>query len=979
MADDLPRYWQSLTARSGELVPVKDEFPEELPVGPVKELTSTDRRGFFRLMGLSAAAGLAACNRAPVQKVIPFLTQPEGLIPGLALHYASVCGGCAAGCGVLLKTRDGRPIKVEGNDEHPLTRGGTCAKGQAVVLSLYDADRAKGPSFAGKASSWASLDAAVTSGLGAVKKAGAAIRLVLPWRVGPSAEAAVKSFLEAFPTARTVRDEPASPFAAIALGHQKTHGVRAVPSYRFELAKVVASFGADFQGGWLSPVEHTRAHATARDALVKRSMSRHFQLEAAMSLTGTNADRRILLAPSDEAFALGALVHKLAANSKHLDRERIAAAANPFALGEAAVALEQSLDEIAAALTAAGPAGLVISGSDLPQVQALANAANELLGAYGHTVRLDLAAPLDPTALTLDELLAELRAGTVGAVVLAGGNPVYSHPRGEELGALLAKTGLTVSTADRLDETASLASHHAPGHNPLEDWGDAEPQRGLIGLRQPGIRPLFDTRGAFESLLLWAGAKQPWYDFVRARWQREVQVPWDESVQRGFAQLPSAAPAAAFSAEGLLAALGSPPPAGEGDELVLFPPVGVGDGSLGNNGWLQELPDPITKATWGNYLLVPPSRAAKEGIVDGQVVTVSSGDRQVTLPALVQPGLHPRTLALALGYGRSKAGRVGNGVGKNASPLAAASKSALFAAGVKLTVTPEVRVIAQTQTHASLEGRPHVQEATLEEFLANPHAGAEAHGPGHTRRSMWSGHTFAGNRWGLVVNLSACTGCSACVVACQAENNIAVVGEDEVRRKRDMAWMRIDRYYAGPPENPEVVHQPMMCQHCENAPCETVCPVLATLHSSDGLNQQVYNRCVGTRYCANNCPTKVRRFNWFENPHPDPLERMVLNPDVVVRSRGVMEKCSMCVQRIDEVRALAKREGRPVADREIRTACQQSCPAAAISFGDLNDPKSEVAHLASDGRNYRVLEELNVGPAVSYLTRIKNPGAKERP
>ncbi|WNG49451.1 4Fe-4S dicluster domain-containing protein [Archangium minus] len=981
MSETTPKYWQSLAARAGDpalLEQSRNEFAEELPVGVAAQ---SSRRDFFKVMGLSAAAAMVACQRAPVQKAVPFIAKPDELTPGLALWYATTCGACSAQCGVLLKTRDGRPIKVEGNEEHPVSRGGVCAVGQASVLSLYDANRSRWPSVGGSRAAWVDLDKAVTEGLRKLAGEGKAIRLVLPWVMGPTAEAAVARFLAAFPTARTVRFDATGELEAIAEAYRLTHGARLVPDYRFDQAKVIASFGADFLGTWVSPVAFTRQYTSARDAAGKREMARHWQLEPLMSLTGASADRRVPVAPSDLVPALAALVKRLAEKAGR-DVEGLTG------LPEARVSTDV-LDALAGELWAAKEKALVVCGGDEPAAYVLANVANELLGNAGTTVSISGGLTLDAGAMSFGELLGELDAKQVGAVLFHGVNPAYAHPKGDALAGLLKDVAVTVATSDRLDETASLVGFHAPDHTPLESWGDAEPRRGVLGLRQPVVSPLHETRSAMESLLRWAGVEQSYDDFLRARWEAEVfpranvatgfQAFWDESVRQGVVVVlpPATTEAPAFRPESVAALKGSAVTAGE-LELVLYQKVGLRDGALANNGWLLEMPDPISKATWGNYLCVAPSTASKLGISDGQVVEVGFGGRTLAVPALVQPGTHPRALGLAMGYGRTKVGRIGNDVGDNAFGLASFTKGKVrrAALGVRLRVTPEHKPLALSQIHASMEGRGLVREAELAEFLANPSAGnekEEGHGGGHPL-SIWSGHEYKGHKWALAVDLSACTGCSACVVSCQAENNIPIVGEDEARRQRELHWMRIDRYYEGEPEAPRVVHQPMMCQHCDNAPCETVCPVLATVHSSEGLNQQVYNRCVGTRYCANNCPTKVRRFNWFDYKHDEPIERMVLNPDVVVRTRGVMEKCSLCVQRVQEGKALAKREGRELRDGDIRTACQQSCPAQAIHFGDINDPNSDVAKLAKSGRAYRLLEELNIGPAVTYLTKVRNTG-----
>ncbi|MCY1020958.1 TAT-variant-translocated molybdopterin oxidoreductase [Pyxidicoccus sp. MSG2] len=987
MSESLPKYWQSLAERAGALPEhARNEFAEELPVGVAAvPPDASSRRDFFKVMGLSAAAAMVACQRAPVQKIIPYVSRPDEVTPGLSLWYASTCNGCSAQCGVLLKTRDGRPIKVEGNDEHPVSKGGVCAVGQASVLSLYDASRARFPSLSCQRTAWAALDGKVKEGLRQATESGMPIRVVLPWVMGPTAEAAVKRFLATYPTARTVRYEPLGELAAIGDAHRVTHGVRVVPDYRFENAKVIASFGADFLGTWVSPVAFTRQYTEARDAAGKRDMALHYQVEPVLTLTGAAADRRFVVSPSDVTPALADLVRRLA---------RKAERAVPAVASVAAPALEETaLEELAEALWAQRGRALVVAGGDDVAAQVLANTANALLGNEGNTVSVADGVALDADALTYGELLSELRAGGVGAVLFLGVNPAYADPRGDELAALLKSVLLTVATNDRLDETASLMRFHAPDVTGLESWGDAEPRRGVLSLRQPAVAPLHDTRPLVESLLLWAGAPRSHYDFLRERWEAEVfpragvagqdfSAFWDDAVRRGVVMLPATPVAApAFREDGLAKALAGVARASVDWELVLYPTVALRDGALANNGWLQEVPDPITKVTWGNPACIAPARAKALGLSDGDVVRVRSGAKTVEVPVLIQAGTHPSVIAVPVGYGRTRAGRIADGIGANGYPLATVvgGQSRRAVPGVTVESTGERQPLALTQTYNRLDGRPHVREAELAAFLANPRAGNEEHeahgGNDKHPLSIWSGHEYKGHRWALAVDLSACTGCSACVVSCQAENNIPSVGRDEVLRSREMHWMRIDRYYAGDEANPQVVHQPMMCQHCENAPCETVCPVLATVHSSEGLNQQVYNRCVGTRYCANNCPTKVRRFNWFDYKHDEPLERMVLNPDVVVRSRGVMEKCSMCVQRVQEAKASANREGRALRDGDVQTACQQSCPAKAIHFGDLNDSGSAVAKLAKDGRAFRLLEELNIGSSITYLTKIRNTGS----
>ncbi len=936
---------------------------------PMAEKTNYKRRNFFKMMGLSASAAAMACQRAPVNKIIPFLVQPEEITPGVPVSYASTCGACPASCGLLVKTRDGRPIKIEGNELHPVSGGGVCAVGQASVLTLYDASRARGPLSSGKPTKWSDLDRTVRNGLRGIGEANRAIRLVTPPYVGPSGEAAIKQFLTTYPSARRVSHDPLGA-TAIAKAHVLTHGASVIPSYRLDRARVVVGFAADFLGSWNNPVRLTRQYTAGRDPDRARVMSRHFQIEPHLTLTGANADVRTPLLPSDLVPTLAALAKRLGIETGITHEPELAPAL---------------LDRLAAELREARGASLVLCGSDDVVAQALTNAINQALDNYGMTVALP-AGVVVPESQTIEDLILDLRKGAVAAVIVLGTNPVYSHAEGSELGERLSGIELTVATNDRPDETGSRTQHLAPDHNYLESWGDAEPERGLLGLFQPTVAPLYDTRPAFESLLIWAGAGRSYYDVVRRRWQSDVfpaavDAPptfdefWERSVHDGFAKVTPAPIESSFRKDGLLSALATWSPVGSANsfEIVLYPPVALRDGSLGNNAWLQELPDPVTKVSWGNVVSIAPSTARTIGVGDGDLVDLRQGDRRLTLPALLQPGMHPRALAVALGRGRTHAGPVGNGVGANAFLLANdLGRARLTRVGVTLEPTGQRVTLPRTQTHESMEGRGLVQEMNFDQLLRGGGL-AVSHTAKEAPPSMWPRHEYPGRRWAMAIDLSKCTGCEACLVACQAENNVTVVGVEEVRRGREMYWIQIDRYYDGPPEAPRVLHQPMLCQHCENAPCETVCPVLAVVHSSEGLTQQVYNRCVGTRYCSNNCPFKIRRFNWFAYPR-DATERMVLNPDVTVRSRGVTEKCSFCSQRIEEAKTRARRENRPLEDGDVRPACAQSCPAGAIVFGDINDPKSRVSERVGSSRAYRLLTELNIGPSVRYLARVRNPG-----
>jgi molybdopterin-containing oxidoreductase family iron-sulfur binding subunit len=1007
------QYWKSLQERDGEeafLSESQREFLESPPDSQDEMPSGWSRRGFLRAAGFAftgaAGAMLSGCSRAPVQKTIPLLSQPEFLTPGRAVYYASTCGACPSGCGVLIKNRDGRPIKLEGNPEHPISRGGLCAVGQASVLGLYDSLRLKDPLIDGKAAAWQDVDTAVTARLRDVARVDRFVYFLSGTNTSPTRRAVIERFLRAFPNSRHVVYDPLS-CTAILDAHERTHGARVLPRYQFDRADVVVSFDADFLGTWISPVEFASGY-TSRRTLESSSprLSYHAQFESRMSLTGSKADLRRAVSPGE----VGLLMNQLA--------QRIAKAAggalNWGNLAETSMAASE-LDELAQRLWENRGSSLVVCGAQDVSAQVVCNYLNHLLGNYGTT--LDIERPSlqrqgDDRALTV--LVEDLRNGRVAALLVDGVDPVADLPGGEELAAAMKQVPLRVSFQDHLDETAHLAQYVCPDNHYLESWSDAEPVSGTLSLTQPAIAPIANRRSVLESLSTWVGEVKPAYDLIRDHWRQNIfprqkaqssfDTFWQLALHEGFAVADSASTRPKEFNLSSVAPVQVPASRSESDlELVLYPKIGMLSGAHAGNPWLQELPDPISKVTWDNYACLSPATAARLGLADGDVVSIKTaqpGAAELLLPAFIQPGQHDQAVAVALGYGRTESerfARVGpewlegkptvgadGRVGKNAASLLELRNGLIqyFGRSVAVAKTNARHLLASTQDFHSLsappnlampgwEPRPIIQETTWDELQKDPKAGSV--GVEEAKEDLWpNDHPSPGHRWSMAIDLTACTGCSACVIGCQAENNVPVVGKDEVRRKRAMHWMRIDRYYSENAGAVEVAHQPMLCQQCGHAPCETVCPVLATTHSEEGLNQQIYNRCVGTRYCANNCPYKVRRFNWFDYPHQDPFANLVLNPDVTVRSRGIMEKCTFCVQRIQDGKAEGKRKGSPLQDGAIQTACQQSCPAQAIVFGDINDPKSRVAQLAKSGRHYRVLEEINVRPSIGYLRLVRN-------
>ena len=1000
------KYWKSWEEGpgAGELVQIsREEFPEPLSQ-PAEQFS---RRSFLKAAGFTAtvAAVAAGCSRAPVEKAIPYLIQPEEIVPGVSYFYATTCGGCSAACGVLAKNRDGRPIKLEGNPEHPLSRGGLCAVGQASLLNLYDSRRLKEPLAQGKNATWEEVDRQIVAQLNAVRGEGGNVRILTGTLSSPTVNAEIQRFLRQFRDARHVVYDALSS-SAIAEAHLETHGKRFVPHYRFDKADVVVSFDADFLGTWISPLEFTRAYSRRRRLDTHPpKMSYHAQVESRMSLTGSKADSRVRVSPREGREIIEKLAAALA---------QAAGMALPLGASNEPSAHDVVVEELAGRLLKARGRSLVVCGSQEIRAQVLVNFVNNLLGNYGATVDLEQACQQKGgNDRELQTLLEELEKGKVGVLFIQGVNPVYELPNGAALADAVRKVPLVISFADRLEETSALAGYVCPEHHALESWGDAEPMLGTLSIFQPAIHPLGKTRAFIESLAAWRGEPRTAYDLVRGYWRENIfphaaggldfETFWDRTVEAGIAATSAALAKPARFDTTALSRLPKPTSSVEGFSLVLYPKATMLDGRHAENPWLQETPDPISKVTWDNYACLSPAAALKLGVREGDVVRLqgdAGGGKETALelPAFVQPGQHDEIVAVALGYGRQGTERFSNlgpkwlfansgvgedgRVGKNAAPLLAMDEGQLqyIRTGISIHATGKHHPLASTQTHHSLtmpkdiplvggEHREIVRETTLHALATEPSLPAH---PQSKTNGLWpEDHAYSGHRWAMAIDLTACTGCSGCVVACQAENNIPVVGKDEVLRHREMHWMRIDRYYSGKDEV-DVVHHPMLCQQCDNAPCETVCPVLATVHSGEGLNQQIYNRCVGTRYCANNCPYKTRRFNWFNYMRDDLLQNLALNPDVTVRSRGIMEKCSFCVQRIEAARMEARRHDKPIADGAIQTACQQSCPAEAIIFGDLNDPTSRVAKLARDQRRFGALEEFNFRPAVNYLAVVRN-------
>jgi len=941
---------------------------------------SSSRRDFLKWCGISfvSATVLSACEN-PVKKAIPYLNQPETLIPGKASYYASTYVNGNEYCPVLVKSRDGRPIKIEGNTLSGITKGGTSARVQASVLSLYDTGaRYKTALKKGGEVAWADADAAIVEKLNEISGRGGRIALVTPTLLSPSAKALIDEFQSTFAAVEVIAWD-AIPYHGIRKAHEDLFGQAIIPDFRFDKADLIVGFGCDFLGTWLSPVEFAGRYAERRRvSQEKPEMSRHMQFESMLSLTGASADERVPVKPSEELKILLAL------------HNRVASMAGQAALGAATV--DYDVEALARKLMENQGKALVVSGSSQTEVQMLVAAINQMCGAYGATI--DTTTPLMAGMADenlFDGLLNDMNLGNVDAVMFYHSNPVYHYADTEKVISGIEKTGLSISFSSSKDETAKVCQYILPDHHYLESWGDAEFKAGHYSLMQPLIHPLFKTRQFQDTLMTWMGKDSDFHAYLKSWWQNnlmsmqseytEAERFWVKSLQAGVLEATARqVQALSFNASalsGLAGALNSRIANADGLEFFIYPSLSLADGLDANNPWLQELPDPITSVCWDNFAAVSPATASGLGLVEGDVIRINE---KTEVPVLLQPGVAAGCLAIALGYGRTHAGISADGLGGNAFLL---NTGRLFSG--KVSNWEKVggkHAFARTQTHFSMEGRAIVRESTLDKYQQDPAAGNELHKYHEKHKTtLYPAQVFEGHHWALMVDLNACTGCSTCVIACQSENNTPVIGKDQVRRRRIMHWMRIDRYYTGDAENPGVVFQPLMCQHCDHAPCENVCPVAATTHSQEGINQITYNRCVGTKYCINNCPYKVRRFNWYEyatkekfNTHTTTdLGRMVLNPDVTVRERGVVEKCSFCIQRIQEAKLTAKNERRLLKDGEVKPACAQACPSNALVFGDLNDPESKVSKMIKDPRNYHLLEELHTLPTVGYLTKIRNP------
>ncbi|MGO8815778.1 MAG: TAT-variant-translocated molybdopterin oxidoreductase [Terriglobia bacterium] len=973
------RVWRGLDQLAGT-PDYRDYVASEFPHDPRAEAKGVSRRSALKLMAASAAlGGLTACTKLPTEKIVPYAQQqPEDFVPGKPLFYATAMPMAGYASGLLVESHMGRPTKVEGNPSHPASLGAANVFAQASVLTLYDPDRAQVVVYRGRIGDWSKFLTSMDQNRAELLiRKGAGLRILTGIVTSPSLADQIRAMLTQFPQAKCHQYEPGSR-DTVREGSKLAFGEYVNTVYHLDQADVIVSLDADFLTAGPGAVRYARDFANKRRVTGPEStMNRLYVVESTPTVTGAMADHRFPLRASDvEAFAR-ALAAPLAGKTGSAAPGRVPASWIP--------ALVRDLQKHRGA-------SLVIAGEQQPPaVHALAHAMNDALGNVGKTVHYTNPVEANPVngIESLKELVAEMQGGQVDTLLMLGVNPVYNAPADLHFKDSLLKVRTRIHLSLYEDETAEQCHWHIPEAHFLESWGDARAYDGTISIIQPLIAPLYDGKSAHEILAVLAGQEEAsGHEVVRGYWQRQkpgadFEQFWQTSLNNGVVADSALAPKPVKLNPALSTAAANAANAG-GIEIVVRPDPSIGDGSFANNGWLQELPKPLTKLTWDNAALVSPTSARKLGVNNGDVVKLSGNGQAVEAPIWITPGQADDSLTLHLGYGRQRAGHVGNGRGFNAYLLSTAENPWISSATLEKTGKTYQLVTTQHHHIMGKEGeereeesvaalqRKLVRSATLEEFHKNPemiHEEGEENGP-----SIYPGYAYNGNAWGMSIDLNSCIGCNACVVACQSENNIAVVGKDQVARGREMHWIRVDSYFEGGISNPAIYNQPVPCMHCENAPCEYVCPVGATVHSPEGLNEMVYNRCVGTRYCSNNCPYKVRRFNFYlfsdwTTPSLEPLR----NPDVTVRSRGVMEKCSYCIQRINRVKLAAEKEDREIHDGEILTACQQTCPAQAIVFGNINDKDSRVAKLKAQTRNYGILTDLNTRPRTTYLAKLRNP------
>lgn len=989
------RYWRALEEEANS--PEFQEWVErEFPESAVEMSDPISRRKFLTIMGASLLlAGLASCRR-PVEKIVPYVKAPEDITPGVAQYYATTMPFGLSAYGLLVRSYEGRPNKIEGNEKHPASLGAGSAFTQAEILNLYDPDRSQYVLKAGEKQSWEAFTEFWRNELlRYVENKGQGLAILTESFASPTQARLMSECLKAFPQAEVVAYEPISD-ENIFEGVRVATGERLRPIYNFRNAQVILALDADFLLKESESIVNARAFIDGRRvSSEKDTMNRLYVVENAFSATGAMADHRLRM----QSRHIGAFLAALAIELKNQG----VAIAGSAALSAPQMEFDKKwIAAVAKDLIANKGKSLVVVGREQPApVHALAIAINAGLENLGKTLSF---VPFKDAALPsrseFGKFVKSIHEGQVETLVILGGNPVYNAPADLDFKGALKKVKTSIHLSYHNDETSALTTWHLPRAHFLEIWGDARAADGTASLIQPLIAPLFDTRSPIEVLnLITTGVDAKGYALTQETWQKHTGLSglafedfWRKALHDGIIENSAAQPIVPTLNTAELAQMFSQKPFDaetKGLELCFQPSTATFDGRYANNAWLHEMPEAITKICWDNAALMSQETARQLGLkwkfnldeTQREVIKLRVRGREVELPVWIVPGHADGSITVALGYGRERVGRVGNGVGANVYAVRT-SDAMDFCSGVEVVKTGKTMLVASTQYYGYMEGRTIVIEGTLAEYQQKPDF-VDAHLTKYPPSKLYeSPYKFdEGHQWGMTIDLNACIGCNACVVACQSENNVPVVGKEQTAKGRHMHWIRIDRYFSGEGDMPEIVYQPVACQHCENAPCEQVCPVIATVHDQEGLNTMVYNRCIGTRYCANNCPYKVRRFNYFNyqndnvvwNREIPEITKMAMNPEVTVRSRGVMEKCTYCVHRIQTTKIMAKNEGREVVDGEIMTACQQVCPTQAVVFGDIRDPNSKVSQIKAQNRNYALLGELNVKPRTTYLAKLRNP------
>lgn len=980
----------------------------------IHQLSPVSRRKFLALLSASVAFAAASCtNYKDKGEIVPYNKKPEEITPGNPNFYASTCTGCSNACGIIVKTREGRPIKVDGNPQHPVNQGKICAIGQASVLNLYDPNRLRRPKkISGGSSSdiqWGNLDNEMISALNQAQGSGRQIAIITNKIISPTENKLFGEFRAKYPNTKVYSYEFFNDDTRNS-AWLKTYGSGSFPLINWDQAKVVLSLEGDFLGGEGHSIENIRLFAQSRDAFNRKEFNRFYAVEGAVSLTGMNADYRIRLRPDAQfEFVMAILteVNRSLGRPLKLDGEYFLEDVEKR-YGLPVKTVKFLVDDL---LNNKGSA-IIYAGSKLPEEVHLAvNALNEILGntKLYNTEQYQFAFSTSPSRSDWEDLVNNMNNGTVAVVIHYDTNPVYHLPQDYGYESALKKVPLSISLTEQENETSALCTYTAPINHALESWGDYNNRTGVYSFQQPVIYPLYQTRQKEAVLLVWmSGNKAAWkenlyHDYLVNNWEKEIYLEmnnpvdfktfWFTSLENGVVLSPQnvSSPMGNFSAGAVNSAQNKQ--TGSSFVLLIKNNYNIGDGRYANNGWLQELPHPVSKIVWDNYAAMSPATAEEFKLKDSDMIGISVGNKRVEIPVFVQPGTADKLVVVEAGYGRTKAGDVGSGVGTNVNQLMSKNAApALFiynnlqvqksGGSYSLVSTQQQHAIDDPKFHNVHLERGIIRTGTVEQYKSNPDflEKEKREQPGVNKPVE-----YQGVKWAMGIDLNKCIGCNACITACDVENNIPVVGKDQVDRGRIMHWFRVDRYYSGTPEDPVIFNQPMLCQHCDNAPCENVCPVAATQHSPDGLNQMVYNRCVGTRYCSNNCPYKVRRFNFFNfRDHfedgyyqQEPVE-LVYNPEVTVRSRGVMEKCTFCVQRIMNARETAIEENRPLLGTDVETACQQACPSRAIVFGDVNNPDSVVSKHRTHELGYHVLVDLNTRPNITYLAKLRNSSPEDK-